>query len=854
MGFLSLLAIYVAFAIISVLLMPKPKVKTSPGDFRPPEPREGEPIPVAFGTVLISPAVTWFGDVQAKKVKKTVSTMAGLIKDEVPLGYEYYAGIMFVICHGPIDAVLDIHIGEKRVVRTAKYIGTGAAPPAGGYPSPSNPTLPEYYPESGYPTRVGINLPKLFGGKEEGGGIVGEMDICWGSTVQPPNDYLATWWGVDIVPNYREICYVVLRRMNLGKSPSVQPWRFAIKRIPDVLGQPDYATITDDDSNETANAAEVLYEILTDDVWGLGKPPGTINKAAFVEVGQTLYDEGLGFNGTMMAKGEAWQTISDILRHIDGVMYQDPLTGLITLKLIRNDYTVGNLVDLDETNSVIEQFTRGSWGESVNESQVKYTDIARRFSDGVAQAQNLAAIQAMDGEVISNTYELKGLSTHELAQAAAERINRTTSVPLNRFRLRTNRIAYAFHPGKPFKLSSTEYGITDMVCRVVSVNYGSLVAGEMEINAVQDVWDLSGLVYASPDDLEDLEPCGPLPLILPGYDSSDEPRVYYSEGLTKMFEVPYWHVSQARRVWVCQSKAKEDDAYWEAWVSIQAVARTQLSEPVDFVPTGTLDEEMTKGDPWGQNIEFTVHDAGDLDSLTDTDHPGMLDGERMLMIDDEIFAWTTIIDLGAGQYRIGGVMRAVADTVPANHLPGAPVFFYYNAAGGESAKDLTAPDDLDEGDSVYVWPVIVDAEGAALPPEQVTPVFHVVGERAYAPAPPGDVRLDGYGYDEWPSSTTGDVTLTWAHRSNTEPGYLVVQENSQNYTLIGTLKIEVLLDGESVREWTGLTGNSQIYTYAQRTSDDADLTKRVEFRITPIGASSEEGTVRVTPPFTMESS
>ena len=127
----------------------------------------------------------------------------------------------------------------------------------------------------------------------------------------------------------------------------------------------------------------------------------------------------------------------------------------------------------------------------------------------------------------------------------------------------------------------------------------------------------------------------------------------------------------------------------------------------------------------------------------------------------------------------------------------------------------------------------------------------VVKQRASAPYPPGNVKLNGLGYDAWPTSTSGDVTLSWAHRSRTGQTQMVAQDDAVNFTIEGTLTIEVLLDGVSVREWTSVTGNSQVYTWAQRQADDADTSKVVEFRITPIGTGSEEGTSRRTPSFTM---
>lgn len=853
MGFLTLLALWAGSILLYIIFRPKIESDSDPGDFRPPEPREGEPIPVIWGTVLTSPSVTWFGDVHASETTKEVSQLFGLIKDDVPTGFEYLSGMQLVLCHGPVDELLDIFIGEKRLFWSKKFVGTGQStePPA-GWPDLTSPDLPIPIDENGVPTRVSINAPALMGGPEEGGGIVGQFDMHWGTLIQGPNDYLAAFWGADILPHYRQITYAVLRRMNVGKSPSPPPWKFVLKRIPSVLSQDEYATITDEDANEIANAAEVIYELMVDDVWGLARKAEDIDIATFQAVGQTLFNEGLGYSGSMFKQVEAYSVIQTILRHVDGVVYQDPLSGLIAIKLIRDDYSVPSLVELDETNSVIEEFTRGSWAEAVNETQITFTDIARRFSDAAAQAQNLAAIQSNGGEVISTKINLKGLSTHEQAQLAAERINRVTSVPLNRYRIRTNRIAYGFHPGMPFKVTNADYGVSEMVCRVVSVDYGSLVEGEMTVEAIQDAFDISNRAYASPDDLVDLEPCGPLALIVEGYDPAGDPgAVYGARGYQTLFEAPYWHNTTGGRVWFGLSRRSNSDHYYELYRSIHGAPRVKMSEPQDFIAVGLLDADMEQTGIDFTSVAFTIQSAGDMEDLTSSTFAGMLAGDRLLMIGDEILSWESIENLGAGQYRISGAWRGQLDTVPNFHTQSTPVFFYWNSSGAGSALDLTSPDDLDGFTSIQVQAAIVNADGTSDNVDQVAITSLVMGERVDAPLPPGNVQIDGLGYDAWPVSTAGDVTLSWAHRSRTEQTQMVAQDDSQNFTQQGTLTIEVLLDGISVREWTGVTATSQAYTYAQREADDADASKKVEFRITPLGAGSEEGTIRITPSFIM---
>lgn len=138
----------------------------------------------------------------------------------------------------------------------------------------------------------------------------------------------------------------------------------------------------------------------------------------------------------------------------------------------------------------------------------------------------------------------------------------------------------------------------------------------------------------------------------------------------------------------------------------------------------------------------------------------------------------------------------------------------------------------------------------------VTPISITPGTRALRPYPPGKVRVNG---QYWPSGArigAVDATLTWAHRNrHAQDGYAVVAQSADSVAAgpEGSYKVEVLIDGSVIpgRTTTGITGTSFTYTMAQRTADDPNLNKPVQFRITPI-RDSLSGTPRTTDPFIMQ--
>jgi hypothetical protein len=136
--------------------------------------------------------------------------------------------------------------------------------------------------------------------------------------------------------------------------------------------------------------------------------------------------------------------------------------------------------------------------------------------------------------------------------------------------------------------------------------------------------------------------------------------------------------------------------------------------------------------------------------------------------------------------------------------------------------------------------------------DTVTAVTITPVNRAAAPYPPGNIRVGGY---RWPNGVNlpSVASLTWAHRIRTaQDGLSVVQQDAASTagTVEGTYTVEVLIAGTVKRTVTGLTGAFFNYYDSMRAADDADLTKIVQFRITPV-SGTKVGAARTTDSFTM---
>lgn len=121
----------------------------------------------------------------------------------VTVGYRYYMGLHFGICHGPVDALHQVNVGER-----AAWSGAIASSGA-----------------------VVIDQAELFGGDKREGGIAGQLDVLMGEPAQAANDYLTSQLGAGI-PAFRGILSAVWRGGQVAaNNPYVKPWAFRVKRI-----------------------------------------------------------------------------------------------------------------------------------------------------------------------------------------------------------------------------------------------------------------------------------------------------------------------------------------------------------------------------------------------------------------------------------------------------------------------------------------------------------------------------------------------------------------------------------------------------------------------------------------------
>lgn len=462
------LLVVVVLFVAAQLLVPKPKVEDARpatlGDFFFPVVDSSRPIPIVFGTVKLSgPNVVWYGDLRTEPLKDKIKN-GGLFSGtkHVVTGFRYFLGMQFSLCRGELHPdVFQVWVGDKLA-----YDG----------PFPDN--------------RVLINHDNFFGEPQAGGAgnLAGFMSAYRGTDDQPANAYLQPFQGGADTPRYVGTANVVWEGGLLGNSPFIQPWAFVVARIPNPLGLTDdgvvFAHLAQDvqvvpgtpPSIRSANPANAIYEVFTNQEWGRGLPASRIDERSFRDVGELLRVERNGMSCVIDRVQPIEDVLREILRQIDGVVVDNPITGKIELKVARANYVVGDLRELrkDTNLSNIEKFGRLTIANTVNQVRVNFVDgrtwLPQQASDqDMANAMLQGAVSPETGVNVGSTLRFPYVISPTLAKSLATRELRKTALPLARFIARVTRDLWDLQPFDVVAVTDADLKLDRMPMRVLQV-------------------------------------------------------------------------------------------------------------------------------------------------------------------------------------------------------------------------------------------------------------------------------------------------------------------------------------------------------------------------------------------------
>lgn len=542
-----------------------------------------------------------------------------------------------------------------------------------------------------------------------------------------------------------------------------------------------------------SNPSHVIFEALQNVEWGMGAPESSIDRDSFEAAATVLYNEQLGISFIWTKQSTIETLIREVLDHIEAVLFVSPRTGLITLKLIRDDYTITGLPEFTPDNSVVTNFARKLWGETINEVVVTFTNPLNEETETVV-AQDLANIEIQGGP-ISDSRNYYMLRVKEVAMKLAQRDLRKSSTPLASCDIEVNRTAWDLLPGDVCILNSPEDGINSIVMRVGPVDYGKPGDSKVRAQLIEDIFSLPTADYTIPPDTEWENPAEqPSP--------ADE---------TLIFTLPYFFaVNQI------DATILDGTAHPEVFAGILAAEEGQDTSEFELYGSETdATGTVTQGQLGTKSIASYAELSEALEPEVTSSLPTFADrtqghgpsvGGFMYIegtdeTDHELCLVTAVTSSAVT------VNRGVLDTIPRSWPIGTPVWFVDGNMIFEDSEIRS------EGETVS-YKILIRTSLGLLAVAQAPTVAYTLTDRPWLPLRPADVAVNGDDGFAGLVDCIGvnPIPVTWARRNRETEDAVVLAWDAADVTPETGQTTTVTLtdvDGVVLHTYSGIAGTSQ---------------------------------------------
>jgi hypothetical protein len=747
-------------------------------DLNRPTVSQSRAIPVVFGTRTVSgPNVQDSGNLRTKEIKMKVKGMFG--SKSVGTGqFRHYLDELHAIAWGP-GTLKEIWFGDFQA-------WTGSVSTS---------------------SQITINKLALFGDPDTDGGVAGTIDILVGTDTQTPSAYMETRLGHN-QPGYPGVGLVAFRDFYFGNAPTFKPVSYVWQYLPN-----PFSHVDNFDINGAANPALCLYLLYTNDQYGLDLD-AIFDVASFQTVAQTIKDEGAGYSRAWYS-GEGSEIEDELLSHMNAVRYRHPTTGAVTLKLLRDDYTIGTLDELTATNiSTPPMMTGNELTTLATELKITYLDRANADKNRTLTLPNLANRLQL-GRRHSVERDYYGAPDATIARKLSARDGKQVFYPLESGQVVTDRTAWDWTPGKVFKLSYAPMGLVQAIMRVVKVRRGSLSSGAVVLDVIEDAFAYGSTVFDAP--------------LSGGINSLTTDPVDATNYLA--FELPVFLI--------------EDETPQKLGLLVEKPS----GDSTDFMLRYEVDNGGFKDDRTGSFADAFLVDAAVSETATTIVVQGELslepvsaseiaiNGSNMLVLEtaggmEFIAAESVSYSSGTDKTTLSNVHRGLLDTHPKavaslDTLWALDSFVFSDSFADTDVVDFKVLTHTGRGEL---------AEGSA------TERSHTIAKRYEKPLPPADVDLNA---SYFPAVVTGPVTANWSHRDASATTSIIDWDDATNYgPEAGTTYTVTWYNHDTsglLQQTTGITGTSDTWT---DTGQSYNL--RCEIKSVKGGVDSHETLVHVT--------
>ena len=633
---------------------------------------------------------------------------------------DYYLAAHVGVCHGPVEAVLEVVVGEKQA-------WTGSSAPTDGSPVDGHDVL--------------VDNPGLFGGNKKEGGVRGVMTVMHGAASQLVPSKIAQFLGLarEQVPGYRGLLSLLFHSADgrngflwSSNNPYLKPLWVKVRARPGTW-YPEKAMIDGD-----ANPMHIIRECLVNTDWGMGAAYKSFDDAQMRQIADVLYAERFGLSLMWAQQTEIEKFIAEILRHINGTMCVNPRTGKFHFKLIREDYSQESLPSFNRNQGTVRSSQRKAWDETVNEINVSWTNPVSEETE-VVTVHDPANI-TIQGAIVPDSRDMYGIRNIDLATKVAMREIQVASKPLMQVEIDFDRSAFGLLPGDAIKLVDwKELNFEEIVMRVVNIDYGTPDSMVIKASLVEDVFGQPAVYTAENPNRWQSSAEDPVPMVTWEIMTAPYFMVARLLGETRAQGMTYPAVYP---IVLAAPEGKDTNTY------VQQAQRGNISG------TGPVWQNSYDRVPVGHATLVGALPIGAVGSVTLVGLKGRVYAEvgNYLYIGGQNGEICLITDTSAGALTL---RRGCLDTSPRAWPASTPVWLLDDNRHGFD-------EELSAYGATQNYRLLPTTSKGQLPVSKAPVISGTMTDRPFRPYPPANVRVNG---DLFPSAKQLPLSFTWSERN-----------------------------------------------------------------------------------------
>ncbi len=269
-------------------------------------------------------------------------------------------------------------------------------------------------------------------------------------------------------------------------TPSASGFTMTLEIDPGPVTTLGTSKVRPDASYGDANPAAILYELLTNKLWGLGLEVDKLDIPSFVQASEYFFAQRIGMSFAMESQSSAADAVEMVRSHVNTALLWVG-DKLYCRCILDRDVAYSPRFILDSDNVSDVQIVRPAWTAAINELRGTFANRHNNYQAEIVQAHDDASIQSI-GRTHSQAINFPAFSNRDVTEKTVQRMLFEMSYPAAILKFKMNRANSDLYPTAflEFRWNEASADPVTTYWRVVEVSDADTEGGTINVTATEE--------------------------------------------------------------------------------------------------------------------------------------------------------------------------------------------------------------------------------------------------------------------------------------------------------------------------------------------------------------------------------